>query len=171
MTRSWSALIGVAMCTFALGCDAPGAPTDIAALGSRVSSWQPDSAATLAHPYYSGEVEAKRLVVADKLTWASLWAQAYSNYTPEPPRASVDFGVYRVLVAALGQHATGGFDIRIDSLAQFERGTVVYVTTLAPGSTCLTTQAFSQPVHILRVPANLVQDVVWENQAVVHECS
>jgi len=171
MTRSLSALIGAAACTLGLGCEAPVAPQDIAALGSRLSSWQPDSSATLARLYYSGDVAAKRLVVGDQFTWASVWAQAYENYTPQAPRPSIDFGRYQVLVAALGQRGSGGNDIRIDSIARFERGSVAYVTTTTPGSTCVTTQAFTQPVHIVRVPANLAQDVVWENEAVVHECS
>ena len=169
MTRSLSALIGAAACTLGLGCEAPVAPQDIAALGARLSSWQPDSSATLARLYYSGDVAAQRLVVGDQFTWASVWAQAYQSYTPQAP--PVDFGSYRVLVAALGQRGSGGHDIRIDSIGRFEHGSVAYVTTTTPGSTCLTTQALTQPVHILRVPAELARDVVWQDRPVVRECS
>ncbi len=168
MTRSLSAFVGVATCALVLGCETPSAPKDIAALGLRLAAWQPDSGATLAHEYYSGDVGAQRTVVANAFTWAAVWAQVYGDNSSPP---AVDFGTDRVLVAALGQHATGGFDIRIDSIAQFEHGTVAYVTTVAPGSSCFTTAALTQPVHILRVPADLAQDVMFEDQVVVHECS
>jgi len=140
----------------------------VAALGARLAAWQPDSGATLAHGFYNSAVDPERAVVADSLTWAAVWAQVTSPTSALP---AVDFTTYRVLVAALGERSSGGYDIRIDSIAQFERGNVAYVTTIAPGSTCGTTQALTQPLHILRVPADLAQDLVWDNRAVVRDCS
>jgi hypothetical protein len=130
----------------------------------------PDSAATVAHEYYSGLTDAARLVITDAAGWASAWGQLYAPYQPQPALPEVDFAAQSVLVAALGERSTGGYDIRIDSVLRFEGGTIVYVTTAAPGQNCVTTQALSQPAHLVRL-ARPVQPVVFQTRASVRECS
>jgi hypothetical protein len=74
-----------------------------------------------------------------------------------------------VLVVALGQRATGGFDIRVDSVAQFQGGTVVYITTTAPGPACITTQAFTQPAEAVRVTQPR-EPIVFQQRDVLTDC-
>lgn len=164
--RGFSCLIVLAA-TFA--CHDAYAPT-VLDFGARVSLWMPDSAATVAHEYYSGLTGAARLVITNAADWASAWAQVYAPYQPQPGRPEVDFAVQSVLVTALGERSTGGYDIRIDSVLRFEGGSVVYVTTAAPGQHCITTQALSQPAHLVRL-ARPVPPVVFQTQALVRDCS
>lgn len=139
-------------------------------LGVRVSSWVPDSAAVLAHQYVSGYTTAALDVVSDPDTWASVWDRVHQNLAPQPPRPGVDFGEDAVVLAAMGQRSTGGFDIRVDSVITFDGGAKVFVTETSPGARCFTPQMVTQPVHVVRVP-RAAGPVVFETQRVVTECS
>ncbi len=74
------------------------------------------------------------------------------------------------VVVALGQRSTGGYDIRIDSVVQFQRGSVTYVTATSPGQKCGTTSALSQPVDVIRLSPK-VEPIVFQRRAVVRDCS
>ena len=139
-------------------------------LGVRVSSWVPDSAATLAHQYVSGYTTAAQDVVSDPDTWASVWDRVHQNLAPQPPRPGVDFGEDVVVLAAMGQRSSGGFDVRVDSVITFGGGAKVFVTEASPGARCITPQMITQPVHVVRVPRQ-AGPVVFETQRVVIECS
>jgi protease stability complex PrcB-like protein len=151
-----------------VGCrEAAGPPGDLGALGGRVSV---DPTGVLAHEYYSGLSNEALSVITDSAAWAEAWTQLYSGRQPQPPRPVVDFRTERVLLAALGQRATGGYDIQIDSVVQFKLGIVAYVRTIAPGQTCGTTTALTQPVSLVRFLPPQIAPIVFEQQAVVHEC-
>jgi hypothetical protein len=152
-----------------LGCrDAASPPLGAPALGARVAA---DSPVPIAHAYSSGLGDSARLVIADSATWAAIWAQVYAGLQPRPALPAVDFRTQRVLLAALGQRNSGGYDIRIDSVVRFTLGSVAYVTTTAPGRACVTTQAFTQPVDLVRVAPPPVAPVVFAQQAVVRACA
>ena len=129
-----------------------------------------DSAAALAHEYYSGLRDSTRLVIADPATWATTWMHLYTGRRPQPPLPAIDFGTERVLLAALGERPTGGFDIRIDSIVRFEFGTVAYLSRFAPGQSCFTTQALTQPVDLVRFSTPLTP-LAFEQRAVVRDCT
>jgi hypothetical protein len=101
----------------------------------------------------SGLLQAQRTVITGDADWTALWATVTSNENPPPPRPAVDLTQQSIIVAALGERPTGGFAIHIDSIRSAGEGRDVFVTTTRPGSTCATTQALTQPVHIVTAPA------------------
>ena len=74
------------------------------------------------------------------------------------------------MLVALVLRSHGGYDIRIDSVARFERGSIAYVTATAPGNRCFTTQALTQPVDVIGLPAR-VEPMTVQQRAVVRDCS
>jgi hypothetical protein len=165
-TRTLPLFLTIAL---AVGCqDAASPPGDVAAFGSRVSM---DPTVVLTHEYYSGLGNEALSVITDSAAWASVWTQLYIGLQPQPPLPAVDFRTERVLLAALGQRRTGGYDIQIDSVVQFRLGIVAYVRTIAPGETCGTTTALTQPVTLVRLLPPELAPIVFEQRAVVHECS
>jgi len=134
-------------------------------LGSRASVWLPDSTAILAHSDFSSYGTATRTVVSDAVTWALAWNRICGGVQPPPPKPAVDFGAERVLVVALGQRYSGGFDIHVDSVVQFQSGTRVYLTTSSPGSNAITIAVLTAPVQAVRVPAPR-EPVVFEERHV-----
>jgi hypothetical protein len=168
-TRAVTLVLATAL---SLGCKGVSSPlVDRTAFGSRVSVWLPPSTAVLVHGYDSGLGDSARLVISDAQTWAIIWAQLTARGQPQPPLPTVDFGTERLLLAALGRRPTGGYDIRIDSLVRFEHGSVAYVTTRAPGQSCVTTQALTHPVEIVRVSPAPLEPIAFDQQAVVVECA
>jgi hypothetical protein len=157
----------VAVLALATGCGGGSAPTTSDG-NQQQGPWVPDRADLLARAVYSGFVTSTRAVVADAQTWASAWDQIW-NVSPAPlPLPAVDFGTSRVLVVALGAEPSGGYDIRVDS-AVTGTGTVVYVTTTAPGPTCLTTGASTAPAVLVRMPKS-VEPVTFQDRNTVYNC-
>jgi hypothetical protein len=143
--------------------------TNVATTRPQGSLWVPDSAAVLAHEEYSGMSSETRTVVADSATWVATWSQIYAPYGSKPARPDVDFATHRVLVVALGWRGTGGYRIGIDSLVTVPMRTFAYVTAVAPGRGCITTQLVTQPVQLVRVPQSL-EPFAFEYREVVHDC-
>ncbi len=163
-------LVPVLAVVLSLGCQDTSSPADSTAFGSRTSVWQPDPSAAIAHEYYSGLVDAGDLVIADSQTWAVIWARLNAGRQPDPPLPAVDFGTERVILVALGQRNSGGYDIRIDSVVHFQRGSVTYVTATAPGDRCVTTGALTQPVDVIRLSPSM-EPIAFQQRAVVRDCS
>lgn len=112
-----------------------------------------DDVAQLFAGNHSGLHDRHRLVIADSQTWHAVWDSAQAQVSPAPPLPSVDFSRRRVIVAALGERTSGGFDIRVDSLRDVGGVRTVFVTTTKPGPGCMTIAALTQPVHMVSVPA------------------
>jgi len=164
-------LLPVLAVALSIGCqETSSPPVDGRAFGSRVSAWLPDSTAAITHEYYSGFGDSTNLVITDSYTWAVTWARLYASLRPRPSLPTVDFRTERVVLVALGGRSSGGFDIRIDSVARFERGSVTYVTATSPGNRCFTTGALTQPVDVIRLPQGL-EPMAFQRQAVVRDCS
>lgn len=99
---------------------------------------------------FSGIDESARVVVRDAPEWTR-----YRERLGGDPAASlpaVDFSREMVIVVAMGRRPTGGFGIEVDSVVARDGSMVVAVTQTAPGSTCMTTQAFTAPAAAVRVP-------------------
>ena len=163
----WRGVLIAALSAATGNCREPTAT--LAELGARQSVSQPDSAATLIHEYWSGFRTASRLVVTDAMSWGVVWQRAYATLTPQPPQPAVDFATEAVIVASLGERFTGGFDIRVDSVVTHEGGIAVYLTTVAPGPSCVTTQSLTQPIHAVRVPRPHGPPV-FDEQPIVRDC-
>jgi PrcB C-terminal len=103
--------------------------------------------------FYSGFDKPARLVVRDALTWQVVWNQIYLRQSPVPPLPPIDFSREMMVVVALGSHSTGGYSILLDSAAEAaNNGIAVIVDSSSPGSNCIVTEAFTQPVDVARVP-------------------
>ena len=109
-----------------------------------------------ADPYsfssYSGFEAPTRLVVRDAATWAAVWQQIYDRETPVPPLPAIDFSREMIVVAALGSRGTGGYSILLEGATETADGTAVTVKSTSPGSTCLVTEALTQPIDVARLP-------------------
>lgn len=112
-----------------------------------------NSTAVILHDYYSGLQTPERVVVRDQSHWASVWDTTSAYQIPVPPVPTVDFSQEMVIVAALGAHPTGGYDISIDSVVVDSGAAEVFVVATAPGTGCVTTQAVTQPVTMLKIAA------------------
>lgn len=140
-------LVGVAVGFAACGAaprspGGPGAPTPVTRLRTGPSSFTD----------FSGLREPQRLVVREPSAWREVWAAIWRGYSPEPPVPEIDFGREMLVVAALGERPTGGYNIFIETAAEGPTGLVIQIRSVSPGPRCAMTQAFTQPVDIARLP-------------------
>lgn len=120
--------------------------------------------------HYSAEIEAQlAIVVNSREDLASLWTRLFEGQSPMPQVPEVDFADASVVVASSGMKGSGGYGVTIESLEEIPEGMRLRIATRSPGSTCVTTEALTTPLHIVRtrkLPAVVLFD--WSNTVV--EC-
>ena len=115
----------------------------------------------------SGLEESARVVVREEAEWTryrDLLAGGPGSNTPP-----VDFEREMVIVVATGSRPTGGYSIAVDSVVAEDASLLVAVTETAPGSTCMTTQAFTAPAAAVRL-ARFEGAVRFEEMKRTREC-
>jgi PrcB C-terminal len=121
----------------------------------------------LVHEWTSGMHEPAAYVVNDNTAYMDTWARIYPDATTRPVMPPVDFTTQMLLVAAMGQQPTTGFDIAFD--------TVTYGTEVQVGITeripvnCLVLSTETQPVIVAQVSASS-GTVTFHDNAVDYVC-
>lgn len=124
---------------------------------------------TLFDTSVSGFVASHRLVLADSEEWASVWAELVGPMLPEPPLPEVDFAHHRVVVLAMGERPSGGYDIGVRKIFQTADTTRVVVVETSPGASCNATTQVTTPALVLTIPA-LEGVVAFVEEEAVHSC-
>jgi hypothetical protein len=141
-------LITAFLALLAVGCSAPlDAPGPHAPLTVTRLSAEPFS-----FTYFSQIRQPERLVIRDQVAWVNAWASLWPLGAPIAAPPNVDFDHEMIVLVALGERSTGGYSILVDSASTNADGVIVWVGTSSPGAHCVTTQAFTQPVDIAKLP-------------------
>lgn len=127
-----------------------------------------------AEPYsftnFSSVRAPERTVIGDMTAWRAAWSRLWAGAALEPPLPAVDFAREVIVLAALGERPTGGYQILVDSATVArEGGVVVYVRTVSLGATCGAYQALTQPVDLARLP-RVQGPATFREHAVVANC-
>lgn len=103
--------------------------------------------------FFSGLREPTRRVVRTSDAWAELWAAISQPVHPAPPAPVIDFDKEMVIVVAMGEQRSGGYQVTIERVSEAADGGIdVVVLTQRPGAGCVTTAVLTQPLDIVRVP-------------------
>lgn len=130
----------------------------VASLGAcAVSPPAPLPLTELARGNHGPCTSARREVVRDATSWARAWAEVQPTRIAPPP---VDFGGQLAIVVCLGERRSGGHAIEVASVEVGADELVVTVKRSAPPAGAMTTQALTQPFHIVRV-ARTTLPVRW----------
>ncbi len=82
----------------------------------------------------------------------------------------IDFDRSAVLALDMGRQPTGGYGIEVESVVRTEGKLIVRVAAIEPGPTCLTTQAFTRPYQLVRVPVREGEPIEIERRSVERDC-
>ncbi len=118
---------------------------------------------------YTGIEDKQRLVIRDREAWSKLWKRIYSLRSPTPPLPEIDFAKEMLVVAATGTQSNGGYGILIDGAGERDDRLEIKVHSISPGKGCMTTQALTAPVDIVRLPKS-ERTVVFREIEMVHNC-
>ena len=115
---------------------------------------EPVAFQTVTQASFSGLSASRRDVVRNLDDWNQVWSEIHANVSPAPGLPEVDFSQEMVLLAAMGEQASGCFQIQIRSVAAQEGLVTAAVEEIEPGEGCVCTAALSQPVHVVRTARN-----------------
>ncbi len=124
---------------------------------ARGAAQQPmtDTDVTLERVYaapHSGVSAAGRLVIRDATAWQATWRDVVGHLTPAPALPAVDFSRAMIVVAAMGERGTGGYEIRVTRAYRRDGDLVVVVVEVSPGAGCMLIQSITAPVEVVRLP-------------------
>jgi len=100
----------------------------------------------------SGISERRREVIRDEASWARLWAEIHTGLTPAPPLPAVDFTRQMLIAVALGTRPSGGFAVKVRSIATRGDRLEVSVAESCPGAGAMVTMSLTSPVEVVRLP-------------------
>lgn len=118
---------------------------------------------------YSGIADKQRLVIRDREAWRDVWKRIYSLRSPTPPLPEIDFAREMLVVAAMGEQSNGGYGILIDSASERDKSLEIKVRSISPGKGCMTTQALTAPVDVVRLPKS-ERAIVFREIEMAHDC-
>ena len=135
-------------------CNAPtvGAHLTEIPAGAIHVDWNDGGAVRIAHDYYTGIRQTLVTVIEKDADWRAIWSTYNANRGDPPPAPAIDFTRYEVIVAALGERTSGGYDMTISRIATSSDYLYVELTSTSPGPRCGTTAALTQPVDMVRIP-------------------
>jgi hypothetical protein len=107
--------------------------------------------AAILHETSSGLQERRREVVRDEASWARLWERIHEGVTPRPALPPVDFSSHMLIAVGMGTRPSGGFDIKIRSVATREERLEVVVFESCPAPGDRVSLALTQPVEVVRL--------------------
>jgi hypothetical protein len=106
---------------------------------------------TIANEYYGGISGKNTYVVSNEDDWRGLWSMAYANQVPEPELPAVDFEKEMVIAVFAGEFPSGGYEVKIDRLDEYDDVIIITFVITSPGAACGNTEALTQPFHIAKI--------------------
>ena len=100
----------------------------------------------------SGIEDRRRVVIRDPAAWAELWADLAARVQPAPEVPEIDFGASMVIVAAMGQRTSGGYEVSVEEVAEKDGKLYARVLETSPGAACMTITVMTAPVVAAVVP-------------------
>ena len=157
--------------TALVACNAPSVITPVTDIPSGAVNvdWNDAGAVRVAHAYNSGFRQSARTVIDNDADWRATWATYTANLGTPPSLPAVDFTRQEVIVAALGERNSGGYDISISRIATSSDYLYVELTSLRPGPRCGVTAALTQPVDMVRIPRQH-PPVTFTEKSAQHDC-
>jgi hypothetical protein len=99
----------------------------------------------------AGIQERQQKVIRSKQEYDQMMIQLGSVYTPPPVYPDVDFNRYMVIAVFMGMERSGGFETRVEEVAETVSDVQVIVRDISPGINCMVLDVITYPYHIIRI--------------------
>lgn len=144
---------------------AAGTLTEVPADAQRVSFDEIDE---LDSPF-SAFSEPQRMVITDAEAWAEAWQRFHGAVEPMPAIPNVDFTQRMVILAAMGQRSSGGYQIAVEGVYRDADRLIVEVRETSPGPRCVTTAALTSPATAV-ITDRFDGEVAWVEKTSEAKC-
>ncbi len=98
---------------------------------------------------YCNFTEKKDFVIDNKEDFLNLLSKVSGKISSLP--SQIDFDKYILIATFMGQKSSGGYEIKIEKIVEFEKEIKVFVKEIIPGKNCIVTMALTQPYHIVKI--------------------
>jgi hypothetical protein len=119
--------------------------------------------------FNSGILDPVRVVIRDRDAWLEMWRLLSSKQFPQPPLPEIGFSREMLIVVAMGQRNTVGFDIIVDGVYERGKKLEVDVKSTSPGRACGVPGSLTEPVDVVRGQKS-DYPVVFRETNVTREC-
>ncbi len=119
---------------------------------------------------FSSIRERRRTVIGTASDWEQFWNEFAAAIMPRPDAPVIDFTARMVIVASMGERATGGYAIVIEEVTEGDKGLTARVVETSPAATCFLTQVVTAPVTAVTLPRS-DGTVVFVEETRMQECS
>ncbi|MFX1535785.1 MAG: protease complex subunit PrcB family protein [Promethearchaeota archaeon] len=126
---------------------------------------------TIEQGAYCGITTRVNYTITESEAWEKLWTDFHRGHTPLPELPSIDFTTELIFAVFQGERSTGGYMTNITRISVTETSFKVYIDEVHPGAHCVTTQAITQPYHIVKIsnfPQKLPVQFIYN--IVVYDC-
>ncbi len=113
---------------------------------------------------HGGIAERSRLVIRDRDAFKKLWDQIVGVQSDKQPLPDVDFSREILVVAAMGERPSGGFEIIVDRACEVDNHLEVFVRSVDFSSCGMQVQVLTAPVDIVRIPRTELSVVFRETE-------
>ena len=120
---------------------------------------------TIAKGNRSGVREFLQQVTRNQTEWATLWQRHIATETNPSAPPVVDFNKEFVIAIFLGEKPTGGYAVEMTFIERKDRDLVVSYKEFQPALGAMTTQALTQPFHMVRVAKNGEPNVMFRRES------
>jgi hypothetical protein len=122
--------------------------------------------------FYCGLTARITYVISENESWSELWTNMHNICSSVPNLPLANFTTDLIIAVFQGELATGGYMTTITKIVRTINRYLVYVDEIHPGPNCGTTQALTQPYHIVRItgyPLDLPTQYVYN--ITVYDCN
>ncbi|QQR92903.1 MAG: protease complex subunit PrcB family protein [Candidatus Iainarchaeum archaeon] len=113
----------------------------------------------LAHGTQSSFTVEQQKVFRTQSEFETFW-KTNSTQTPLASIGAIDYGRETLILLALGEKSTGGYDIRVDRVAMAGASILVNYTKIAPASNSYNDEALTQPYVLIKVSRHVTPEQV-----------
>lgn len=96
-----------------------------------------------------GYVEPLKSVISTENQWKEIWGTMFRYLLSKPELPKIDFDKEMILAAFMGEHRTGGYEIRIKRVMKTDKEIVAYIEERKPDPESFRTMALTQPYHVV----------------------
>lgn len=116
-----------------------------------------------------GFVEKMNRIITNIDDLDKAWGKAFVNYERKKPIPVIDFEKQVVLLVAMGEKSNGGYSIKVGSVTNNTKNTVVTVLETIPGESCPTPSVMSYPYQLVLMPKQ-DSEVIFKTIEKVYDC-
>ncbi len=117
---------------------------------------------------HGGISQRSRLVIRTRDEFTKLWTQLLGTSSYRPPPPEVDFSREMLVVAAMGEQPSSGYEIVIDGACEVDNRVEVFVRSMSFAKCAMQAMVVTAPVDIVRLPQTQLPVVFQETE--VSDC-